>query len=120
MYIIKNRISLYICVEKMVYGSFIEISIFTRIHEHGLFALAYSWLQDLVDCLGCSPKQSIFPTKSMELERYYSYSNIFNTVEYLTPLRAYDLCRADEEGMNICSTQYNLTYLQILMYFAHF
>ena len=70
--------------------------------EDVLFALAYSWLQNLTDCLECIPNESIFPTNSMELERYYNYSSIFNTAEYLTPLRAYDLCLADEKGMNIC------------------
>jgi len=35
----------------------------------------------------------------MELERYfYSFGNIYNTAEYLTPLRVYDICRADIEG----------------------
>jgi len=38
----------------------------------------------------------------MNLEQYYTFTNLYSTAEYLTPLRAYDICRADMEGMYIC------------------
>jgi len=34
----------------------------------------------------------------MELEQYYSISDVYTTAEYLTPLRVYDICRPDIEG----------------------
>jgi len=61
-----------------------------------LCSLACSWLMDAIDCIGCKPWQSIFPTRDMELERYYY--NLKYLADYLTPMRLYDLCRADEEG----------------------
>jgi len=66
-----------------------------------VIALAGSWMRNITDCLRCSPTQSIFPTNALRLEQYYSYSNIYSTAEYLTPLRVYDICRADSEGMRI-------------------
>jgi len=40
----------------------------------------------------------------MKLERYY-YSS--DTIEYLTPMRAYDICRADLEGIPISQFLFN-------------
>ena len=63
-----------------------------------LFALFCSWLQSVIDCVGCKPTQSIFPTKAMKLERFYRSYSTQRLSDYLTPLRLYDLCRVDKEG----------------------
>jgi len=54
----------------------------------------------MTDCIGCRPTKPIFPTNAMKFEQYFyfSSSDMLATVKYLTPLRAYDLCRADMEG----------------------
>ena len=59
-----------------------------------------SWLLEAIDCIGCKPWQSVFPTRAMNLERYY-YN--YGLADYLTPMRLYDLCRADEEGNRNCT-----------------
>ena len=51
---------------------------------------------DAIECIGCKPWQSVFPTRAMYLERYYY--DLKHLADYLTPMRLYDLCRADEEG----------------------
>jgi len=64
-----------------------------------LCSLGCRWLMEAIDCIGCKPWQSVFPTRAMELERYY-YT--YGLADYLTPMRLYDLCRADEEGNRSC------------------
>jgi len=69
----------------------------TNIIEIG--SLFCSWLLEAIDCIGCKPWQSVFPTRAMNLERYYYR---YGLADYLTPMRLYDLCRADREGNYNC------------------
>ena len=62
-----------------------------------LCPLACRWLMEAIDCIGCKPWQKVFPTRAMYLERYYY---VYGVADYLTPMRLYDLCRADEDGKN--------------------
>jgi len=50
---------------------------------------------EAIDCIGCKPWQKVFPTRAMYLEQYYY---VYGVADYLTPMRLYDLCRADEDG----------------------
>jgi len=84
------------------------------------FVLSYSRLQKAIDCIGCKPWEPKFPTNAMQLERFY-YNYDPDTPQkfddYLTPMRLYDLCRADMEGcrdrnctQNTCRLHHSLEW----------